>query len=236
MSQSDKAAIETITHKLGYKFTNEKLLEEALTHSSYINENHDIDRLSYERLEFLGDAILDLVVGNYLYRNYPNMEEGAMSYHRARIVNEKSFASFARKIDLGNNIFFGRGEIQTNGNEKDSILADVLEAVFGAIFIDSNLETVDKVFFDLYLNDIKAIIKSDEKFIDYKSQFLELVQNQKLGHISYNYEYLDGGKFIAKLFLDNEHIANGQGETKKEAEKLASKIALQLYEGLRCQK
>ena len=172
MSQTD---LSEFMRKLRYEFKNTDLLDESLRHSSFVNEQPDADMSDNEKLEFLGDAVLNLVVGHILMRRYPDLTEGNLSRMRASLVNESQLAAIARKIDLGSYIKLGKGEIQTNGRDKQSILADTLEAIIAAVYLDGGLDAAFNII-DSHFASLLNSMATPTANHDYKSQIQELVQ------------------------------------------------------------
>lgn len=226
---NQKELVERLEEEIGYKFKNPELLLEAVTHSSYTNEMKINKRAHYERLEFLGDAVLELISSEFLYEKYPNVPEGGLSKKRASMVCESSLAICARSMNLGKYIFFGKGEELAGGRERDSILADVTEAVLGAIYLDSGLEQARK-----YVNShVLFELKEDELFVDNKTILQEMVQ-----HITHDeklvYEVTseDGPEhdktFTVTVRLGNMVLADGEGHTKKSAQQAAAYKAIKV--------
>lgn len=208
----------------GLDFKNKLLLEKALTHSSYANEN---GLESNERLEYIGDAVLDLVVGEFLYKEYPTEDEGFLTKKRAQTVCESALVQYAESCKLGDSLLLGNGEIKTGGREKPAILADAFEAFIGAVFLDKGLEEVSKIVKKSVFPSILNHIKND--FIDYKSKIQELVQSDKrsLSYRIINETGLSHNKiFFSNVYMDNILMGEGQGKSKKEAEQNAAKQAL----------
>ncbi len=172
MAQTD---LSEFKRKLCYEFQDTDLLYESLRHSSFVNEQIDADIRDNERFEFLGDAVLNLVVGHMLMQRYPDLTEGDLSRMRATLVNESQLASIARKIDLGSYIQLGKGEIQTKGREKKSILADTFEAVIAAVYLDGGLDAAFKII-DSHFSSLLNSMTTPTTNHDYKSQIQELVQ------------------------------------------------------------
>jgi ribonuclease-3 len=227
MKQTDLSIFE---QKILYKFNEINILEEALSHSSFVNEQDDANIKDNERFEFLGDAVLNLVVGHILMQRYPDLNEGDLSRMRAGLVNESQLATIARAIDLGSFVRLGRGEIQTNGCEKNSILADTFEAVIAAVYIDGGFDEAFKMiknhFSDL-LNSIGASLDNH----DYKSRIQELVQESH--KIIPQYRVLnESGPDHDKTFnvqLDVREVrTEGTGKSKKMAEQDAARKALEI--------
>ncbi|EFI42357.1 ribonuclease III [Peptoniphilus sp. oral taxon 386] len=214
---------------LEYEFKNDKYINIALTHSSYINEHNLKDTVSNERLEFLGDAVLDLIIGEYFYYSHKNLKEGSLSKLRSKVVNENSLYKIATNISIGDFMYFGKGEIKNKGNLRESTLSDCLEALIGAIYIDGGLDAVRKVILRLFHDRIMEVenLKSLE---DYKTMLQECIQRNKMGNIKYVI-YDEKGPSNDKVFYSNVLIndiiiGNGYGKTKKSSEQLAAKNAL----------
>lgn len=221
--------------KLDYQFTDETLISEAFRHSSYVNEQADGGLRDNERLEFLGDAVLSLVVGYLLMRRYPEMKEGDLSRMRANLVNESQLAEIARTIDLGSHIMLGKGELLSNGCEKNSILADTFEAVVAAVFLDGGFNAAYRII-DIHLTPLLEQIYTLSSSQDVKSQLQELVQvNQQQMP-----EYLviaengpDHDKTFCVRLMVLGLITEGRGKSKKQAEQDAAKNALDILRNRR---
>ena len=216
--------------KLDYQFTDETLISEAFRHSSYVNEQADGGLRDNERLEFLGDAVLSLVVGYLLMQRYPEMKEGDLSRMRANLVNESQLAEIARTIDLGSHIMLGKGELLSNGCEKNSILADTFEAVVAAVFLDGGFNAAYRII-DIHLTPLLEEIHTLSSSQDFKSQLQELVQvNQQQMP-----EYLviaengpDHDKTFCVRLMVLGLVTEGRGKSKKQAEQDAAKNALDI--------
>ena len=224
---NNSEVVERLEEEVGYKFNNPELLLEAVTHSSYTNEMKINKRSNYERLEFLGDAVLELISSEYLYEKYPNIPEGGLSKRRASMVCESSLAICARSMHLGDYIFFGKGEDAAGGRERDSILCDVTEAVLGAIYLDAGLKKAKEYVYSHVLFELKE----EELFIDSKTILQEMVQHIQ-GGPKLNYE-VTGEKgpehdktFEISVFLGDALLATGQGHTKKSAQQEAARKAI----------
>lgn len=233
--KSDKrAAFDSIQRNLNYFFNDLELLETALTHSSYANENNMHISKCNERLEFLGDTVINLVVSQYLYNKYPFYPEGELTKIRAKVVCERSLAYAARNIDLGRYLFLGKGEESTGGRQRDSILADASESVTGAIFLDSNFDTVNEFLLTNFESDIVQAVAKGDLFIDYKTELQEKIQKVSRGKLEYivaKEEGPDHNKlFYMDVCIDNQPIGSGIGRNKKDAEQMAAKEALILME------
>lgn len=218
--------LEGLQLKLNYQFDHVEHLILALTHKSYAHEN----RLeNNERLEFLGDAILQFVISEYLMKVYPDLPEGMLSKFRAVLVSENGLSTLAKKIELGQYILIGKGEEITGGREKNSILSDTLEAVFCAIFLDSRdkhgISAVSKIIRSLFIDEIKAAEKTFSS-VDYKTDFQEFVQKKKLGALNYKVIEESGPdhnkEFVTALMIANEIFGIGKGKSKKISEQNAA--------------
>ena len=213
--EENKELLEKLQNKIKYHFNDKNLLLESLTHKSYDKNNNN------ERLEFLGDAVLDLLIGEYLYKKLPKSNEGDLTKFRASMVNEASFATLARAINLGDYLFISNGEIKNKGKEKPSILSDALEALFGAIYLDSDINNAKKIIYAL----IQKVYKNANPqilFKDYKTLLQELTQSI-FGlipeYILINSSGPDHSKiFTMKIIINNIEYAIKKGKSKKEAE------------------
>jgi ribonuclease-3 len=218
--------IEEIQSIIGYTFNNIELLYKAMTHSSYVND-HKIDKLKCnERLEFLGDAVLELLSSEYIYDNYPEKPEGELTKLRASLVSEFPLANVAREIGLGQYILLSKGEENTGGRERDSITSDAVEALLGAIYIDGGMEPARKFVYKYIVNDIE----NKQLFNDSKTILQEIVQKYKLGILSYKLVREDGPdhmkEYEVNCVLDSKIIGNGVGKTKKNAQQKAAYDAI----------
>ena len=226
--------IEQIEKAINYKFKNKKLIKQALSHSSYANERKHPE-LCNERLEFLGDSVLSLVVSEYLYTHI-SVPEGELTKMRASLVCEKSLHIFAKQINLGECLYLGKGEENTGGRERPSILADAFEAVIAAVYLDGGLEAARKHILRFIPKDIE--IKKAPIFSDFKTVLQEVVQMNPEERIEYVLIGEDGPdhnkRFKVEVCLNDQVIGKGTGRSKKEAEQLAAKEALELmgYETL----
>lgn len=214
--------------KLGYIFKKEELLDEALRHSSYANENRERNLNDNERLEFLGDAVLDLAISHILMERFKDLREGDLSKYRATVVNENGLCRVARDLDLGEYILLGKGEEITNGREKPSILANTMEAVLGALYLDAGFEKTRDIIGILFMPLIESI-KSKKASNDHKSALQEYTQN----HLKILPEYLlvdESGlphnrTFKVAVKIGETLLAEGIGRSKKEAEQRAAREA-----------
>ena len=218
-----------LEEKIGYQFQNIALLETALTHSSYANEKHGADCESYERLEFLGDSILGLTAADFLYHHEPKLPEGRMTRLRAELVCEASLHKVALSLGLGEYMRLGRGEEHTGGRERPSILADMVEAIIAALYLDGGLAVARRFIMERVLKD--AEITDAHRVADYKTELQELVQQE--GEVSIQYEEVsesgpDHNKtFTFRVVINGSPAGEGSGRTKKEAEQAAAGMALE---------
>lgn len=215
--------------KIDYKFKNRKVIERALTHSSY-NKEKNTKHQDNERLEFLGDAFLDAIIGEELFRRFPSGSEGKLTKTRALVVCEKSLADVANSYDLGKYMYMGHGEETAGGRRKSSILADAMEAVIGAMYLDGGYENTKS----FVLKSFDKILKDAEcgrLFSDFKSEIQELMQKiDKHASIYYETDKEEGPAhdktFFVHLSCDGNILGRGQGKSKKEAEQSAAKAAI----------
>ena len=218
-----------LEQKLGYKFNNINLLKNALTHSSYANEVRN-GFSSNERLEFLGDSVLSIVVSDYIYKHYPNMPEGELTKLRASLVCEKSLCTFSRELELGSYLMLGKGEDKGGGRERDSILADAFEAVLAAIYLDGGMEPARRHVMNFVLRELKHT--DDEVFKDYKTALQEIIQRNPEESVTYILIDESGPdhdkSFTVEVRLNSNVIGKGTGKNKKRAEQMAAKEALML--------
>ena len=211
---------------IGYTFKDKQLLTNAITHSSYANERRT---KSNERLEFLGDSVLSIVISDYIYKKMENNDEGDLSKLRASIVCEESLYIAAKRIDLDKLILLGKGEEVTGGRKRPSIVSDAYEALIAAIYLDSDIETARKWIIDHMLTDIEEAI-SGKRNKDYKTTLQEKVQKEHLETVTYRL-VLETGQdhnktFVMAAYLGDEKIGEGKGQSKKEAQQRAAKAAL----------
>ncbi len=213
---------------LGYTFRNKALLENALTHSSYANENRERHLPDNERLEFLGDSILGFVVAEYLYRNFPDKPEGELTRIRADLVCERNLAEAAATIELGSYLLLGRGEEQGGGRKRDSIVSDAMESVIAASFMDGGFAAAKEIIDRLILSNIP---KGRPRNFDYKTAFQELVQRKKDQQIHYELTGESGPDhdkhFEVEVLLNGKAVGHGVGSSKKRAEQAAAEAAME---------
>ncbi|MBQ8171977.1 MAG: ribonuclease III [Oscillospiraceae bacterium] len=213
---------------IGYSFKNVAYLEQAMTHSSFAGGKNNG---SNERLEFLGDAVLQLTVSRYLFTGMNEEPEGGMTKLRASIVCENSLYSFAKKIDLGSYMLLGKGEEMTGGRDRRSILADAFEALIAAIYLDGGMEEAQR-FILRFVPSIEALKSGKVKLGDYKTILQEIIQQNPEERVSYEVSEQDGENhhkiFHATVLLNGQAIGKGSGHSKKEAEQAAAKEAIGL--------
>lgn len=219
---------------IGYPFNDLKLLEEALTHSSFSNEKKGKNPRNNERLEFLGDSVLSVVISEYLFSNYPDLPEGELTKIRAKVVCEMTLGECSKKISLGTYMNLGRGEEMTGGRERVSILADAFEALIAAIYLDGGLEPA-RAFVINQMENVIVHAVGGKVIHDYKTFLQELVQTKKENRIIYELFGEEGPDhcktFHIQVKLNDRIIGNGTGRSKKEAEQEAAKVAIGMMNG-----
>ncbi|NLD71670.1 MAG: ribonuclease III [Chloroflexi bacterium] len=229
---NDVPDVAGIEERLGLQFLKSGLLREALTHPSFLNEHPDHPVPDNQRLEFLGDAVLDLIVGEWLFRRYPEAPEGELTSVRAQIVRTETLASFAREIELGQHLRFGRGELSTGGNERIANLCAAFEAIVGAVYLDRGLEAA-RGWVEGFLDAHAAKIDAQVRWRDPKSRLQELVQGTERVTPSYRVIREAGPEhakvFTAQVTVDGEVWGQGEGTTKQAAEQAAAAAALALH-------
>ncbi|MFV0314742.1 MAG: ribonuclease III [Anaerotignum sp.] len=226
--------LEEFERKIEYCFSDKTLLLLALTHSSFANEMKKGGNENNERLEFLGDAVLDMLVSEYMYRFFPQMPEGELTKLRAAVVCEASLASLSRKLGIGRCILLGKGEESTGGRNRDSILADAFEAIIGAVCIDGGIEAANRYVMRFMEEQIEHT-KTNFKSLDSKTHLQEVIQ--KVSKIALQYKIVDeqgpdhNKFFIAEVTHDGRVLGKGSGRSKKEAEQNAANNALEHMNG-----
>jgi ribonuclease-3 len=227
------SSADPLQSSLGYRFKDLGLLEEALRHSSLVNEQKSMSLQHNERLEFLGDAVLSLVMSEYLASTLPQSSEGALSKLKAQLVSESSLAQVARRLGLGGYLKLGRGEDRSKGREKDSLLADALEAVLAAVYLDGGFDASRTVTRHIFAEELTQIVAQQEQpgAGDYKTQFQEWCQKRHDTLPRYATVRETGPdhqkSFEVELSIQGEVVGVGSGRSKKEAEQQAAKQALQ---------
>ncbi|MBW2071663.1 MAG: ribonuclease III [Deltaproteobacteria bacterium] len=227
--------LQELEERLGYRFNNRQLLFNALLHRSYVNENPHLKLQDNERLEFLGDAALDLALSHLLLERFPDYDEGELSRLRAGLVNEKHLASIARELGMGEALHLGKGEDRSGGRTKPSLLSDSLEAVLAAIYLDGGLEAVMKVVEQLFAPFLTD--KEDLPIVldrDYKTRLQEIVQARDKTVPRYRLEAEEGPEhnkwFRMSVWVRDRLLAFGSGPTKKAAQQKAAGRALRVLE------
>ena len=219
--------IKDLENAIGYQFKNITLLQNALAHSSYANERWHDSLKSNERLEFLGDSILGMVTAEYLYRNFPDRPEGDLTRMRADMVCERSLAVAAERIDLGSHLLLGNGEEAGGGRHRDSILADAVESVIAACFLDGGMEPARNFINTFVLTEVPV---KRLRNTDYKTALQELVQQKKNQVLSYALVGESGPdhdkQFEVEVSLNGKVVGSGRGSSKKRAEQDAAKAAI----------
>ncbi len=217
-----------------YQFKDINLLATALTHSSYANENRRNKIISNERLEFLGDAVLDIIISDYIYAQYPLLPEGELTRIRASVVCEESLAQCAKKLQFGTFLLLGKGEELTGGRKRHSILSDAFEAVLAAIYLDGSFAEAKRWALRQLRPTIKAAADGTA-FRDYKTLLQELIQQNSDERIEYNIVKETGPDhdkdFYVEINLKDDTIGKGMGKSKKQAEQNAAKSALDILQG-----
>ena len=231
MTQDEKKKISRLEKIIGYSYKKKTMLKRALTHKSYANEQKLDPSEDNERLEFLGDAVLELAISEFLMTRFPEFSEGDLSKTRAAIVNEKQLANLARGFHLGDYLYLGRGEEQTSGREKDSLLADAYEAILGSIYMDRGFKKAMEVVRQHY-NALMNNTPYQRFYQDYKTELQEKCQGlfravpryRLIAEIGPDHDKT----FEIELYVRNELMGRGRGRNKKEAEQQAARKALEV--------
>lgn len=229
MKKLTKKIAAEIENKLAYTFKNKNLLQTSLTHKSFINESKGSSGEDNERLEFLGDAVLNLSISQLLMEWFPKLNEGMLSKKRSSMVNEKSLAKLARKIDIGPYFRLGKGEELSGGQEKDSILADALEAIIGAVYLDSSIEEAKEFISGHFKNMIRYSARPGS-YKDYKTLIQEMSQKIHKKTPQYRLVEVKGPEhnkiFESEILIGGRSYGMGKGRSKKDSEQKCAKIAL----------
>ncbi len=216
-----------IEKKIGYTFKNKNLLTLAFVHRSYINENQDTDTHN-ERLEFLGDSILGLLIAEYLYRYLPNTPEGELSYLRSRLVEASSCVAYVQKLDLEQYLLLGKGEKMNDGRGRESILADLFESVMGAVYLDGGIEAANRFLFKNFSKEIEQILKTPVR--NWKAQLQDYCQKKYRQPPVYKVVSESGPDhsktFTISVIINGEEMGFGEGASKKEAQQASAQNAL----------
>ncbi|WP_147532069.1 ribonuclease III [Bacillus marasmi] len=229
LSRAKENQFKDFQKRIGFDYMNINLLKQAFTHSSYVNEHRKKPYEDNERLEFLGDAVLELTVSQFLYKKYPMMSEGELTKLRAAVVCEPSLVYFANELQFGQLVLLGKGEEMTGGRERPALLADVFEAFIGALYLDKGIDSViqflEKVVFP------KIDSGAFSHVMDFKSQLQELVQRDGVGSLEYKILQEKGPahnrEFCSRVSLNGKELGTGTGRSKKEAEQHAAQMALE---------
>ena len=220
--------LEKLQQSVGYKFKDERLLQRALTHTSYANECNEGHNKSNERLEFLGDSVLGIITAEHFYLNFKDLPEGELTKLRAATVCENSLSSFARQLGLGEYLLLGKGEMCTGGSDRPSILADAFEALIAAIYLDGGIEEAKK----FVLKYVDKAVEEHRGFKDYKTVLQEVIQKnpgEVIEYVLVKESGPDHNKRVeVEVHLNSNVIGKGVGTSKKKAEQLAAKEALEL--------
>jgi len=222
--------IESLEKKIGIKFKNKDLLKQAMVHRSYLNENRDFELDHNERMEFLGDAVLELIVTEYLYNNFSN-PEGELTNYRAALVNGKMLAKISKGIGLDDYLLMSRGEAKDLGKARQYLLANALEAVIGAIYLDQGYKKSEKFIAKFVLSEMDNVL-SEKLYQDPKSKFQE--EAQEKASVTPVYKVIKewgpdhDRRFVIGIYLENEKIAEGEGSSKQAAQRSAAKKGLEV--------
>ena len=226
MNESELEKTVRLIEKLGIDVDSPDLFFLSMVHSSYANEQKQAGRKidSNERLEFLGDAVVDLLVCDVLYRNYPDASEGVMSKVKAAVASEKVLSMMAREYELNEHLFLGKGEEMTGGRDRDSILADAMEALVGAVYLSKGFGTVKEVFGEKFIRYSKLVMEGKLLF-DYKTALQEITQERFKVLPEYEVSTKKNNYFEVKVYINGKFFGKGKGRSKKEAEKRAAEEA-----------
>lgn len=223
--------ISVLEQTIQVSFRDPMLLQQALVHSSYINENTSFELTSNERLEFLGDSILSAVVAEKLYRDYPDLPEGDMTKLRSALVRGETLARISQRLNLADYLYLGHGEEAGGGRARQSILADALEAVIGAVFLDQGFDACRSLILRLFEGEIEKAVDPGLN-ADFKSQLQELMQSRRSEVPEYRLVSAEGPdharKFVVEVIIGGRVMGRGKGKSKREAEKEAARSALEV--------
>jgi ribonuclease-3 len=229
VTETDLQAFE---ERLGYQFNDRDLLRRALTHKSFAHESRAGESIDNETYEFLGDSVLGFAIGDILFHRFPEMDEGALSKMKAWLVSSASLARIAREYGMGEVLFLGVGEEKSGGRRKDSLLANLFEAVIAGIYLDGGVEAVRSFIERSFLADLERIDATDLQFHDYKTALQELAQGSGLALPEYAVVGEIGPdhhkRFVVEVRISGEPVARGEGSSKKEAQQQAARRALEL--------
>ena len=218
-----------LKEKFNISFKNEAFLMEAMTHSSYANEHKEMKGIYNERMEFLGDAVLELTISDWLFRQFPHFQEGQLTKLRAQIVCEDSLSLLAKECSLNKYLLLGKGETMSGGREKPAILCDVFEAFIGALYLDKGVNEVQRVLNLVIIPNIKN--GRYERITDFKTELQEYLQQNGTVHIRYELVKEEGPShdkiFTVQLIVDGKKYKTASGKTKKAAEQMAAKLTME---------
>ncbi|PIQ92148.1 MAG: ribonuclease III [Parcubacteria group bacterium CG11_big_fil_rev_8_21_14_0_20_39_22] len=223
--------LEEFESKIDIEFKNKDLLKRAFTHRSYLNEHRNLKMEHNERLEFLGDAVLELIITSYLYTKYPDKQEGELTSYRAALVRTETLAGIAEELSLNDFLLLSRGEAKDTGRARQYILANTVEAVIGAIYLDQGYDGAEKFIGSVLFEKTEKVI-SERTWLDAKSHFQE--KAQEFTSITPSYKVMEESgpdhdkKFVAGVFIGEEKIADGEGKSKQEAEQQAAAEGLKV--------
>ena len=231
MNESRRTSLNELEAKLNYTFKDITLLNQALTHKSVKNENGSEPIEDNERMEFLGDAVLSLMVSDYIFKKYPDNAEGALTIIRSNVVGETPLSSLARDLNIGNYLLLGRGEQGSGGADKSSILEDAIEAIVAAIYLDSSYSEAYSVVINLLRDRIDAETGEDKFSGDYKGRLQTVVQGRIHQNPTYRLVEESGPDhdklFEVEIMIEGKGYAKGRGKSKKDAERAAAKLLLE---------
>lgn len=223
---------EQFEERLGYRFSDRAFLIRGMTHKSFAHEARNRGMADNETYEFLGDSILGFVIGELLFRRFPSRDEGALSKMKSFLVSSTNLAPKARELGMGDALLLGVGEERSGGRKKDSLLANLFEAIVASVYLDGGLEPVSRIVMERFKSDIEAIDENDLLFQDYKTALQELAQGKGMPLPEYSVVEEIGPdhekKFIVEVNVNNRLIARGTGSSKKEAQQQAAREALQV--------
>ena len=224
-----KALSKILKEKFDISFNNEALLMEAMTHSSYTNEHKEMKGIYNERIEFLGDAVLELTISDWLFRQFPHFQEGQLTKLRAQIVCEDSLSLLAKECSLNEYLLLGKGETLSGGREKPAILCDVFEAFIGALYLDKGVNEIQRFLNLVVIPKIKN--GRYELITDFKTELQEYLQQNGPVHIRYELVKEEGPShdktFTVQLIVDGKKYKTASGKTKKAAEQMAAKLTME---------
>ncbi len=223
--------LQELEKKIKYTFTDSTLLRDALTHRSFLNESPDKKRVCNERLEFLGDAVLETAISDYIYAHYPQLGEGKMSQIRSVVVCERGLYTFAKEIGLGEHLYMARGEESSGGRDKPSILSDAVEAIIAAVYLDSDFITAQRFVITHLEKHIISAVENKKSDHDYKSRLQEyaLARGHKVDYLLIDESGPDHEKvFTVEALYNDEITATGSGSGKKKAQQQAAKAMLEI--------